>query len=107
MFRIFSKTIGFIALALTVITAILDLTRSIANSALTITTLGEQWVSIHLDSLLLLQPAIERHVHPFLWNPLIQNILLAPSWLVFGTIAILFLWFGRRKERRWRQGFGS
>ena len=107
MFRTLAKIIGLIALVLTVITAILDITRTIANSALTIATLGEQWAEIHRDSLLLLEPAIARHIHPFLWNPIIQNILLSPSWLVFGIITILFLWLGRRKDRRWRHRFGS
>lgn len=108
MLKFFAKLIGFIALAMTVITAILDLTRSIANSAMTITPLGLEWFNFHLPSLNGFQVGIERKLGaPWLWENVIQNILLAPSWVVFGALAIIFLWMGRRKERRWRQRFGS
>lgn len=108
MFKFIAKLIGFIALAMTVITAILDLTRSIANSALTITPLGFEWFNFHLPSLNGFQVGVQRKLGmPWLWESVIQNILLAPSWLVFGVLAIIFLWLGRRKNRRWRQRFGS
>lgn len=108
MLRIIAKLFGLIALAMTVITAVLDLTRSIANSALTITALGEEWFHFHLPSLNGFQVGVQRKLGaPWLWESVIQNILLAPSWLVFGVLAIIFLWLGRRKERRWRQRFGS
>ena len=108
MLRLFAKFIGLIALALTVITAILDITRSIANSALTITALGLEWSQFHVPSLQNFQVGIQRKLGaPWLWESVIQNILLAPSWLVFAVIAIIFLWFSRRKDRRWRKRFGS
>lgn len=108
MFRIIAKLVGLFALAMTVITAILDITRSIANSALTITALGLEWRDFNVASLQNFQVGIERKLgFPWLWENVLQNILLAPSWLVFGVIAIIFLWLGRRKERRWRQRFGS
>ncbi len=108
MLKTIAKLIGFIALAMTVITAILDLTRTIANSALTITSLGLEWFNFHLPSLNGFQVGIQRKLGvPWLWESVIQNILLAPSWLVFGVIAIIFLWLGRRKDRCWRQRFGS
>ncbi len=108
MLKTIIKLTGIIALAMTVITAILDLTRSIANSAVTITPLGLEWFNFHLPSLNGFQVGVQRKLGmPWLWESVIQNILLAPSWLVFGAMAIIFLWFGRRKERHWRQRFGS
>ncbi len=108
MLKIIARTIGLIALVMTVITAILDLTRSIANSAVTITPLGKEWFDFHLASLNGLQVGIQRHLGvPWLWESVIQNILLIPSWVVFGVLTLLFLWLGRNKERRWRQRFGS
>jgi hypothetical protein len=108
MLRIIAKLFGLIALAMTVITAVLDLTRSIANSALTITALGEEWSSIHANSLIGFQGVIEKNIgSPWIFNALVIPILSVPSWLVFGILAIVFLWLGRRKERRWRQRFGS
>lgn len=108
MIRLFAKLIGLISLALVAITAILDITRSIANSEMTLTPLGQEWFNFHLPSLNGFQVGIERHLgFPWLWENVVQNILLAPSWIVFAVLALIFLWLGRRKERRWRQRFGS
>lgn len=56
---------------------------------------GALWAAIHRDSLLLLQPAIERHVEPhvgqWLWDPVMLKILTAPAWLVFAVIGALLL----------------
>lgn len=80
MLKIIAKLTGLIALTMTVITAVLDLTRSIANSALTITALGEEWFNFHLPSLNGLQVGVQRKLDaPWLWESVIQNILLAPS----------------------------
>jgi len=108
MLKFIAKLIGFIALAMTVITAILDLTRSIANSAMTVTPLGVEWSDFHTPSLGAFQVGIQRHLGiPSFWDYIVIPILLTPSWLVFGVIAIIFLWIGRQKNRRWRQRFGS
>lgn len=107
MFRFILKIIGLVFLALAVITAILDMTRSIANSSLTITALGQEWFSFHSASLNNFQVAVQRHLGiPWIWENVIQNILLLPSWAVFFVLALLFLWAGRRPERRWRRRFG-
>lgn len=108
MLRLFAKLIGLISLAMVAITAILDITRSIANSEMTLTPLGQEWFNFHLPSLNGFQVGIERHLgFPWLWENVVQNILLAPSWIVFAVLALIFLWLGRRRERRWRQRFGS
>ena len=102
------KLFGILALALSVITAILDITRTIANSALTITPLGKEWFDFHVPSLNGFQVGVQRKLGmPWLWDFLIVPVLQAPSWLVFAVFAILFLWLGRRRERRWRQRFGD
>src|SRR5260370_41232114 len=38
--------------------------------------LGELWYAIHPASLQLLQPAIQRHIHPALWDWIVQSLLL-------------------------------
>jgi hypothetical protein len=57
--------------------------------------LGEWWARIHLDSLLLLQPAIERHVSPAIWDPGIQTVLEWPAALDFAVPGAVF-WLLRR-----------
>ncbi len=62
---------------------------------------GDWWFRLAPDSLQLLQPAVERHLSPALWDPWIQSILLAPAVLVcliIGTVLILL----SRLHRPWR-----
>jgi len=53
---------------------------------------GRGWFELHKNSLLLVQPAIERHVAAWLWWPF-QRVLEQPAWLVpavLGAIITLF-----------------
>jgi len=52
--------------------------------------LGLRWFEIHKNSLLLIQPAIERHIAVWLWPPL-QWVLQQPAWLVPGVLGVLGL----------------
>lgn len=65
--------------------------------------LGEWWARIHRDSLLLLQPAVERHISPEIWDPGIQTLLEWPAALEFAMAAAIF-WLlhllGRWRRRR-------
>ena len=56
------------------------------------------WSNIHQNSLLLLQPAVERYVSPWLWNPVIMTVLEQPVWLVFGIIGAALILLGRKKK---------
>ena len=66
---------------------------------------GQVWFDLHKDSLLLLQPALERHVSPFLWDPVMTTILEAPAWAVFLVPGVILLLLGslrRRSKMRFR-----
>jgi|SRR5690242_14951116 len=67
--------------------------------------LGQLWFDINPTSLEELQPAIQRHIHPALWDWVVQPILL---WYAFPTLLVLglvLMWLFRRREpgrrRRW------
>jgi len=107
MIRLLVKFFGVIFMVLALITAILDLTRSIANSAITITPLGQEWFNFSRDSLSIAQSFIQRYLHPAIWDPFIQFLLLRPSWLVLFGFSIIFLWMGRRRKRHWQTRFGK
>ncbi len=65
--------------------------------------LGELWYAIHPASLQLLQPAIQRHVHPALWDWVVQPMLLWWASAVFiGAGALLLALFHRHSVRRGR-----
>jgi hypothetical protein len=61
---------------------------------------GELWYAIHPDSLQLLQPAIQRHLHPALWDWVVQPVLLWWAWAVFTALGLaLLVLFHRRGDR--------
>ena len=98
MIRFLFRFVGFLILAGGFIALIYDGTKSIAGSALVYTPLGQIWNNVHSGSLQLLQPAIERHVSPWLWDPVVLSILTAPAWLVFGIIGAVLMLIGRKKK---------
>jgi hypothetical protein len=97
MIRFVFRFLGLWILAAAFIFFIYDGAKSIADNAWRITKVGDVWSSIHQNSLLLLQPAVERHVAEWLWT-LIQSVLEQPAWLVLGILGILLMLLGRRKK---------
>ncbi|MCL5777580.1 hypothetical protein M1105_11360 [Limibaculum sp. FT325] len=71
-----------------------DVTAALRDGAgFRLSALGEWWFALHPDSLQLLQPAVERHLSPALWDPGIQTLLewpLAVEALVLGALLLLF-----------------
>ena len=82
-----------------VITLVIDATKSLALNQFVITSLGQQWYEFHPQSLTAAQKAVETHLHPFVWDPILTAILLWPSWALFGVLGIVLLWAGRRRHR--------
>jgi hypothetical protein len=57
---------------------------------------------LHKGSLGLLQAGTQRHIAPWLWDPVLQTILLWPGWLVFGVFWLVLRRLVRRKRKnRW------
>lgn len=95
------RLLALFALAMALITAVLDITRSIADSTLVMTPLGLDWFNLSSTSLNTAQAAVKNYVHPFLWDPVIQTILLAPSWFVFSALWLVLTLLGRNRKSRW------
>jgi hypothetical protein len=62
--------------------------------------LGELWYAVHPASLQLLQPAIQRHIHPALWDWIVQPMLLWWASAAFIGAGILLLALFRRHDTR-------
>ena len=63
--------------------------------------IGSLWYRFHAESLLLLEPAVSRYAHPYLWDPIILEILIAPTGLVlflFGILIIIMTKLFSRKD---------
>ena len=72
-----------------------------ADGTISLAALGERWASVHRDSLLMLQPAVERHISPALWDPGIQTLLEWPAAVEFTVLGAVF-WLLHRLNRRRR-----
>lgn len=97
---------GIWLVALAVVAAAIDGTKSIAASKLVLTPLGAHWFQFAPDSLNAAQAGIQRHVSPLLWDPVIQSILLMPTWAIAGLLGLVFVWIGSRRRRRIRVARG-
>ena len=63
--------------------------------------IGSLWYRFHSESLLLLEPAVSRYAHPYVWDPMILEILIAPTGLVlflFGILIIIITKLFSRKD---------
>ena len=70
------RLVGLVFLSLGVVVLVADVLR--AENGLRLSALGEWWFWLHPGSLQLLQPAIERHLSPALWDPGVQTLLEWP-----------------------------
>jgi hypothetical protein len=89
----------FVAGALVAIT--IDAAKSIAASALTLTPFGATLHALAPATLLaaqtFIQQSIEPHLGGWIWNPLIQSVLLLPTWLILGAAGFVLSYVGRRR----------
>lgn len=100
------RGLAYLLLALAAGLAVADVLAGSGGEAIRLRALGEWWAGIHLDSLLLLQPAVERHLSPALWDPWIQTLLEWPAAVEVAALGGV-LWLGdrwRRKRRARRAG---
>lgn len=100
--RVLGLIVGAVALALLA----RDLFVLVQSGSWAPIDVGALWWTLHPGSLQLAEPAIARHLHPFLWDPVMMSVLLSPAWLPLGLLAALLLLLGRRRSRRSRR-FGS
>src|SRR5580698_1831896 len=95
--RLIGRFIGLALLAGAFAAAVIDGARSIAASHLTLTPLGATLFWAFPNKMPLLQPFVERQIHPLLWNPVLYNVLLAPSWAALGVAGFALLYLLRKR----------
>jgi len=84
------RFLAWVFLILTVVAVVFDWLALQEGDGFILRPLGELWASLHSASLQLLQPAIERHVSPALWESVVQPLLESPAALVFGIPFLIF-----------------
>lgn len=96
--RFLLRLVGYLLLAGGFVSLIIDGARSIANSALLLTPLGETLLTLLGPRYLLLKPMVERDIHPLLWDPVLLNLTLLPTALVALLLGFLMLRLGTPRE---------
>jgi hypothetical protein len=94
--RFLFRLLGYVVIGGGFVLLVLDGARSIANQTLSLTPFGELAYRVFSERYLLLQPAIERHIHPLLWDPVVLNFTLLPACFVTLAFGFLLLLIGRK-----------
>lgn len=93
MLRFALRMIGLLTIASGFAALVVDGTRTIAGSELSLTPFAEL-IKARLPALELI---VGRNIHPFLWDPLLLSLLKLPAWLVLSLVGLIFLWLASRR----------
>ena len=96
MFRFLVRMLGLLLLAAGFVGFVIDGTRSIANGRLIFAPLGEVLFAAFPKMFPLIEPAVTRHVHPALWDPVLLNFFLLPASVVAFVLGAILLWLGQK-----------
>lgn len=101
MIRFLFRSLAVVFLAVAVIFAVVDVTRTIGASTLTLTPLSQSWDRLAPGSRNDLAEWLAQSAHPILSDVVLANITAWPTFAVFGGLALLiaFLAQVRRKRR--------
>ncbi len=97
--RFLLRAISMIALVMAVIAGVIDAIKSVAASEVVMSPLGAAWYALSPDTLNQAQAVIEQNLHPYLWDPVVQWILLQPAWAVFLVLSLFFCLLAWRKPK--------
>ncbi len=95
VFRFFAWVMFLVAM----IALVSDVTRAANGAPMTVTTTFAYWKSVSPQSLAASAAAVQKSVHPLLWDPLIVRVLLLPIWALIGFVGLALAVIGRRKRR--------
>lgn len=102
---IVGRIIGWIFIVAALGVAGWELFAFFASGKYVLHSLGQLWYEIHRSSLNLTQAAIQRHVLPALWDPVLITFLRGPAWVIFALLGLLLLWACHwrtaSRRRRW------
>ena len=97
------RIIGWTWLALVLILIGVEAIHAFEGERYRLLTLGELWFRLDqaagTGSLNMTQAIIQRHISVWLWESVIQNVLIIPAWGVFGITGLILIWRRRNPDR--------
>ena len=77
--------------------AVIDGARSLAAQQLTLTSMGSALAYAFPSKFPLLQPFVEKRLHPLLWDPILVDILYAPAFVDMAALGAVIFYLVRRR----------
>ena len=100
MIRFLLRIAAMVALAISVIMAVLDTTRTVAASKLVLTPLKTSWNAVSPDTLAAAEVFVRGKIQPLVWDTVVDWILNQPGFAVFAAVALLLYMIGYKSERK-------
>lgn len=100
MIRFLLRLAAMVALAVAVIMAVLDATRSVAASRLVTTPLRTSWDAVSPGTLAAAESFVREKAMPALWERVVEPVIGQPGFAVFAVLALLLYIAGYRPARR-------
>jgi hypothetical protein len=101
MIRFFFRFIALLYLAGAVVAAVVDSSRSIAASSLSLTSFGELWSGFAPGSLGKLQELGPQYLGASSWSAVSDFILAMPAVAILMALAVLFYAIGYKRASRY------
>jgi hypothetical protein len=96
------RFIGIWLIAGGLVAVVVDGAKTIAAASLTVTPLGLTWYTLSPTTLLatqgFVQQTVESYIGHWLWDPLVQWVLLLPTWAVLGAVGGTLAYLGRKRR---------
>lgn len=97
--KLLFRLLALISLSIAVISAVVDASRSLAASTLTLTPLLKGWSDFAPASLSWLQVHIQQYLPVFMWDPVMISALNMPVEVILSALAIVFYSVGAKRHR--------
>jgi hypothetical protein len=96
--RLLLRFLSLLCLAAAIIAGIIDSIQSVAGEAVALTPFGAAVFSINPQILASADAYFRAHVSAYLWDTLVEWILLQPAFMVFLALSLIFWLVAYKRE---------
>ena len=97
--RFLFRLLALITLAIAVIAAVIDASRSLSAQTLVLTSLSNGWATVAPEWLSATQAFVQARLPSFVWDPVFVFLLAMPTVAVMVVLAALFYAIGAKREK--------